>query len=498
MGKHHHQQNITYQISTSAGGGGPVVSPPYGGNRINTLADNLRQFYAATSPMNEAAVMPQNPQQLQQQQQQQQHHHTVANGRENRGHGGGNNCNNNNIQSSPILTSMNTLNKDMDGGQSTMLGHKIWDKSIRFDTYDDVKLEYMDLEEFLIENELPIDSVFDEQQNIDEENRRRSALQPQQASQSQMIQDDQFNKRLSLESEAQQPQLQSTEHLVNSSDHQMHQQHTSNDPQHNNTNHSHSQQLQHPHLPPPHHSSNLMVNNLHQVPSSGRESNVPTSAPRPIVNSTLSAQNLISSSSMNVQTTGSSLRVPTTNGTASSGENLPPIPVKAESQDVVSRMQLENATSSFTSRLDSGLYDESSLGADKLALSRTVCSPDGMSPGESKLEDDMHRYSFGDDDIKPPRDMLDNSPLSPSGKSGKKRDLSMSAEDSKDDRYWERRRKNNMAAKRSRDARRVKENQIAMKATFYERENKILTQELGKARAEIHLLRERLCKYEIV
>ena len=72
------------------------------------------------------------------------------------------------------------------------------------------------------------------------------------------------------------------------------------------------------------------------------------------------------------------------------------------------------------------------------------------------------------------------------------------AEDNKDDRYWERRRKNNMAAKRSRDARRVKENQIAMKATFYERENKILTQELGKARAEIHLLRERLCKYEIV
>ena len=76
--------------------------------------------------------------------------------------------------------------------------------------------------------------------------------------------------------------------------------------------------------------------------------------------------------------------------------------------------------------------------------------------------------------------------------------MSLNPDDNKDDRYWERRRKNNMAAKRSRDARRVKENQIAMKATFFERENKILTQELGKARAEIHLLRERLCKYEIV
>ncbi len=43
-------------------------------------------------------------------------------------------------------------------------------------------------------------------------------------------------------------------------------------------------------------------------------------------------------------------------------------------------------------------------------------------------------------------------------------------EDLKDDKYWARRRKNNMAAKRSRDARRVKENQIAMRAAFLENE----------------------------
>lgn len=40
----------------------------------------------------------------------------------------------------------------------------------------------------------------------------------------------------------------------------------------------------------------------------------------------------------------------------------------------------------------------------------------------------------------------------------------------KDDKYWARRRKNNMAAKRSRDARRLKENQIAMRANFLEKE----------------------------
>jgi leukemia factor-related protein len=40
----------------------------------------------------------------------------------------------------------------------------------------------------------------------------------------------------------------------------------------------------------------------------------------------------------------------------------------------------------------------------------------------------------------------------------------------KDEKYWARRRKNNMAAKRSRDARRMKENQIALRAGFLEKE----------------------------
>ena len=40
----------------------------------------------------------------------------------------------------------------------------------------------------------------------------------------------------------------------------------------------------------------------------------------------------------------------------------------------------------------------------------------------------------------------------------------------KDEKYWVRRRKNNQAAKRSRDARRVKENQIALRASYLEKE----------------------------
>uniref|UniRef100_A0A8C7NPK8 HLF transcription factor, PAR bZIP family member n=1 Tax=Oncorhynchus mykiss TaxID=8022 RepID=A0A8C7NPK8_ONCMY len=50
-------------------------------------------------------------------------------------------------------------------------------------------------------------------------------------------------------------------------------------------------------------------------------------------------------------------------------------------------------------------------------------------------------------------------------------------EDLKDDKYWARRRKNNVAAKRSRDARRLKENQIAIRAGFLEKENGALRSE---------------------
>ncbi|XP_071543802.1 thyrotroph embryonic factor-like isoform X3 [Panulirus ornatus] len=68
----------------------------------------------------------------------------------------------------------------------------------------------------------------------------------------------------------------------------------------------------------------------------------------------------------------------------------------------------------------------------------------------------------------------------------------------KDEKYWARRRKNNMAAKRSRDARRLKENQIAMRANFLEKENNALTAELQKAQAVLESLKKRLAMYEAV
>jgi len=73
----------------------------------------------------------------------------------------------------------------------------------------------------------------------------------------------------------------------------------------------------------------------------------------------------------------------------------------------------------------------------------------------------------------------------------------------KDDRYWESRTKNNVAARRSREARRLKENQIALRAAFLERENSTLKKQVQEAKftnsknqMELEILREKLAKYE--
>lgn len=63
------------------------------------------------------------------------------------------------------------------------------------------------------------------------------------------------------------------------------------------------------------------------------------------------------------------------------------------------------------------------------------------------------------------------------------------AGDDKDNAYWERRRKNNEAAKRSRDARRAKEQEIALRAQFLEQENISMKLEIAHLKAENAQLR---------
>lgn len=66
----------------------------------------------------------------------------------------------------------------------------------------------------------------------------------------------------------------------------------------------------------------------------------------------------------------------------------------------------------------------------------------------------------------------------------------------KDEKYWQRRRKNNVAAKRSRDARRLKENQITVRAAFLERENTALRQEVAELRRDYGRCKNVLVRYE--
>lgn len=61
----------------------------------------------------------------------------------------------------------------------------------------------------------------------------------------------------------------------------------------------------------------------------------------------------------------------------------------------------------------------------------------------------------------------------------------MTDDETKNGNYWERRRKNNEAAKRSRDSRRAKEDEVAIRAAFLEQENLKLKIELSRTRNEI-------------
>lgn len=68
--------------------------------------------------------------------------------------------------------------------------------------------------------------------------------------------------------------------------------------------------------------------------------------------------------------------------------------------------------------------------------------------------------------------------------------------DLKDDKYWARRKKNNVAAKRSRDTRRFKENQIVIAATYLEHENDLLRKQLAEANEKIAQMQAKLSRYE--
>ncbi|XP_059196085.1 D site albumin promoter binding protein b isoform X1 [Centropristis striata] len=99
---------------------------------------------------------------------------------------------------------------------------------------------------------------------------------------------------------------------------------------------------------------------------------------------------------------------------------------------------------------------------------------------------DPRRHSFSEEELKP----------QPMIKKARKILVPEDLKVSKDEKYWTRRYKNNEAAKRSRDARRLKENQISVRAAYLERENAALRQEVAEIRKELGRCRNILSKYE--
>lgn len=85
----------------------------------------------------------------------------------------------------------------------------------------------------------------------------------------------------------------------------------------------------------------------------------------------------------------------------------------------------------------------------------------------------------------------------------RKRKKILVPEHEKDEKYWEKRLKNNVATKRAREAKRLKENQISLRAAFLEKENKRLKEEMenikfenSKVAMERDILKQKLAIYE--
>ena len=131
-----------------------------------------------------------------------------------------------------------------------------------------------------------------------------------------------------------------------------------------------------------------------------------------------------------------------------------------------------------------GLYHSGAGGASQHSAGSSAASggsppgqgPMGTAAGHSSSNDSSPGGSSNNDD--------DSTPRMPP----KKRPHNV-PEESKDATYWEKRKKNNESAKRSRDARRMKEEQIAMRVVYLEQENLQLRTEVSLLKSEIEKLR---------
>lgn len=124
--------------------------------------------------------------------------------------------------------------------------------------------------------------------------------------------------------------------------------------------------------------------------------------------------------------------------------------------------------------------------SDNDSLSSVQPSMD--SPGEIKDESENHFFP-GEKGFNPAKRRFTSDELKPQPLVKKSRKVFV-PDEHKDEKYWARRKKNNVAAKRSRDARRVKENQIALRANFLENENQLLKAKLEKVLKDYSVIKK--------
>lgn len=117
----------------------------------------------------------------------------------------------------------------------------------------------------------------------------------------------------------------------------------------------------------------------------------------------------------------------------------------------------------------------------------------GLTEIEIELESELLQSDDSNDDFDLEEGVSDEKTLS---QKGKKRGKKFVPNELKDEKYWSRRLKNNVAAKRSRDTRRLKENKIAVRAKYLERENDALRKYLEDSRREVKSLKTKCARYE--
>merc|ERR1712142_409314 len=110
-------------------------------------------------------------------------------------------------------------------------------------------------------------------------------------------------------------------------------------------------------------------------------------------------------------------------------------------------------------------------------------------------EDDLRLATIPGQDFDPATRRFSDEELKPQPII-RKRKKQFVPDEMKNNKYWAKRCKNNEAAKRSREARRLKENQIAMRARFLEEENTALKGEVEHLKKENSDLKQMMMALE--